>query len=169
MQVPPSTALCLCFECHPPEELHLSSRGCLRPSLQTLNFPKCYQFKTGCSRLHSRVGILHHRLLQKTTELNERPFLKIFLTYLAFKEFSLVLSSVWVPASQMLPGHQDPPLPARKLLFISSVPQFRFLSASSSSSACLDDPFSRQTGPLRQLVFQARLCHELLNQDTGWI
>lgn len=115
-------------------------------------------------RLHPSVGILYHSLLQKTTQFNENLFLKSPLANLAFKEFSWVLCSSWVPATSrhVVKTLFFPPANSYLFLLLSSL---KLLSPSSSSLACPDSPFSRQEGPLRLKV----LCHYLLNQGRGWI
>lgn len=144
----------LCFVVQPQEELHLLLPEVL-PSghhfkLQTLPFPKCHQFKTVCSDFTQGLGHCITAYYRKPQLLKENPFLKNSLTNLTFRQFSMALSSIWSPAS--FSSSQDPPLTSSKCLFISSVEHFTFLSASSSSLASPNGPFSSQNDLLRQLV-----------------
>ena len=108
----------LCTVFHSPEEALHSPRS----PLQSLHFPKCYQVKTVCSRSS------HHSSLEKTTKVNESPFLKRPLADLGFK------SSLWFFLeflSHLIQScGQDSPLSCRKFLFISSAEQFKIFPLS---------------------------------------
>lgn len=146
----PSFLLSSALLCAPTSEEHdpLFPKVLSSGHIHTLPFPNCHQFKTVRSQLHVKVGTLRHSIKPQCWK--RVPFLKVPWPIWPSNNSLWLFLPLWV----LLHSHVVKTLlfpPANSDLFF-SVEYFTFLSASSSSLASPNGPFSSQNGLLRQLV-----------------